>query len=85
MTDISDWPDLVHIHDNGPYVMVPLTAYQMGNLLDALTQSVDSGDWWHELQDIVAVAMKRAGLKEVRSNSGKVFTYEQVRNRAIVN
>jgi hypothetical protein len=83
MTDIGDWPEMVHVKNH--YVMVPLNAYQIGNLLDALTQSVDSGDWWHELQDIMAVAMRVAEYKQVTSNNGKVFPYEIVRHRAIMN
>ncbi len=66
------------------YVMVPLNAYQMGNLLDALTQSENNGDWHHELQDIIGVAMRKAGLKELTSNRGKRFTIEQVRSRDVL-
>ena len=82
MTDISNWPDLVEV--KGHYVMVPLNEYQMGNLMDALTQAQDSGDWWHELQDIVGVAMKKAGINEVRSNNGLTFTQAQIAQRNVM-
>ena len=82
MTDISNWPDLVEV--KGHYVMVPLNEYQMGNLMDALTQAQDNGDWWHELQDIVGVAMKKAGINEVRSNNGLTFTQDQVAHRNVM-
>ena len=82
MTDISNWPDLVEV--KGHYVMVPLNEYQMGNLMDALTQAQDSGDWWHELQDIVGVAMKKAGINEVRSNNGLTFTQDQIAQRNVM-
>jgi hypothetical protein len=81
MTDISKWPELVRCE--GQYVMVPLNAYQMGNLLDALTQARENGDWYCELQDIIGVAMDKAGLNELQSNSGKTFTRRQVLDREI--
>lgn len=98
MTDISAWHELVHVAQLiyrdawtgksdkkvfSQYIMIPLNEYQMGNLLDALTQSHDNGDWYHELQDIFGVAMEKAGITELRSNSGKIFTYDQVRKRLI--
>lgn len=82
MTDISNWPDLVEVKGN--YVVVPLNAYQMGNLMDALTQAQDSGDWWHELQDIVGVAMKKAGIVEIQSNNGLTFTQDQIAHRNVM-
>lgn len=81
MTDVNNWPKL--IREEGGYVMVPLNPYQMGNVIDALAQVPDTGDWWSELQDIIGVAMRVANIEEVRSNSGKVFTREQILNRAI--
>ena len=81
MTDIGDWPDL--IEPKGRYTLVPLNEYQMGNLLDALTQAHENGDWWHELQDIIGLAMKKRGIESVRSNGGLTFTCEQVLNRDI--
>ena len=94
MTDISDWPTLIHragvLHKYidgvqsgywNYYTMIPLNEYQMGNLLDALSQANENGDWYGELCDIIAVAMKKSNIKELTSNSGKVFTYEKVKNR----
>ena len=66
-------------------MMIPLSQYQMGNLLDALTQAKENGDWWGEFQDIVAAAMEKFGIKELKSNSDKTFTLEQVQNRNIKN
>lgn len=95
MTDISDWPDLVHVvqlrsrshPDNnyqppvfGRYVVVPLNEYQMGNLLDALLQVKENGDWYGELCSIVAVAMKKAAIDELTSNRGTKFTLVDVRS-----
>ena len=82
MTDIGDWPNL--IETKGHYTMVPLNEYQMGNLLDALTQVSDNGDWWYELQDIIGTAMKVSGIKSVQSNNGRTFTCNQVFTRAIM-
>ena len=81
MTDIGDWPDL--IEPKGRYTMVPLNEYQMGNLLDALTQSQNNGDWWHELLDIIGVVMKKQGIESLQSNRGFTYTREQVLNRAL--
>jgi hypothetical protein len=81
MTDISNWPEL--IRKEGNYMVVPLNEYQMGNLIDALAQVPDTGDWWSEIQDIVAVAMKYGCIDEVRSNTGKIYTREQILDRAI--
>jgi hypothetical protein len=81
MTDIGNWPALVC--KVGFYVMVPLNEYQIGNLLDALTQAEETGDWYGELQDILAVAMKKAGIKEVDCNRGATFTQEQVARREV--
>jgi hypothetical protein len=82
MTDIGDWPDLIEA--KGHYTVVPLNEYQMGNLLDALTQAQDTGDWWHELQDIIGVAMKMRGIEKLNSNRGTTFTYKQVSQRNIL-
>jgi hypothetical protein len=76
MTDIGNWRDLIRVE--GAYILVPLNAYQMGNLLDALTQAKDTGDWWRELQDIVAAAMDKAEIKEVQSNTGLTFTQGRI-------
>ncbi len=81
MTDISKWAALIHQAksvDGSEYVMVPLNWYQMGNLLDALTQAQDTGDWHHELQDIIGVSMTKFDIKELSSNRGKKFTRAQV-------
>lgn len=83
MTDIGNWPEL--IVEKGYYTLIPVNEYQMANLLDALTQSCENGDWWHEFQDIIALVMDKRGILELRSNSGKVFTREQVFNRDIMN
>ena len=81
MTDISPWPALIHTEGN--YVMVPLNAYQMGNLLDALAQVPETGDWWSELQDIIGVAMRVGNIEQVASNTGRTFTLDNVLDRDI--
>jgi len=98
MTDISNWHELIQCAKASynnlvtgkvdtefccHYIVVPLNEYQMGNLLDALTQATNNGDWYGELQDIIAVAMEIKGIKELQSNSGKRFTLDQVKHRAI--
>ena len=97
MTDISNWPETVHImkvphkdvwtgkEDNFliERIMVPLNEYQMGNLIDAIAQVSDTGDWYGEFCDIVAAAMRLAGLKTISSNNGRTFTLEQVESRNI--
>ena len=97
MTDISNWPETVHIM-KVPHkdvwtgkevnflierIMVPLNEYQMGNLIDAIAQVQDTGDWWGEFCAIVARAMRVAGLKTISSNRGRTFTLEQVASGAI--
>lgn len=81
MSDIGHWMGL--IRKEGPYILVPLNAYQMGNLLDALAIAPDTGDWWYEVQDIIAVAMKLADIDVLRGNSGREYTLEQVQSRKI--
>jgi len=92
VTDLSNWHQAVHlmkIPSINPWtgheeeylierIMVPLTEYQMGNIIDAMGQVEDTGDWWHEMCAIIARAMYVAGLKEISSNRGNVYTYEQV-------
>ncbi len=82
MTEIGDWPDLIEA--KGRYTMVPLNEYQMGNLLDALTQAQDTGDWWHELQDIIGVVMKKRDIATLSSNRGTNFSRERVLRRDIM-
>ena len=64
------------------YTVVPLTSYQMGNLVDAFSQDIHvNGDWWGEILDIVAEGMKRSGIKKLRSNRGNEYTLEDVETR----
>lgn len=81
MTDISDWHLL--IERKGPYAMIPLNEYQMANLLDALAQARDNGDWYGELQDIIGMVMKKQGIENLISNRGIKYTREQVQRRAL--
>lgn len=81
MTDISNWRDHVEAKDN--YMMVPLTEYQMGNLLDVLSRAHENGDWYGELQDIIGAAMKKGNIAVLWSNNGLKFTQEQVLARDI--
>ena len=97
MTDISNWHEAVHImqipHRNAwtgkeddfliRLIMVPLNEYQMGNLIDAISQVQDTGDWYGEFCDIVARAMRVANLKELSSNRGNKFTLEEISSRSI--
>lgn len=79
MTDIGDWPKLIERKDH--YIMVPFNEYQMGNLVDALSLAEDTGDWFGECLDIIAAAMRFAGIKELASNRGGTYILEQVANR----
>src|SRR5574337_896076 len=97
MTDISNWRSALHIrkvHHQDPWdgretehyverIMVPLNDYQMGNLIDAIAQVPDTGDWYGEFCDIVAAAMRLGGIKELRSNNDRTFTLAQVESRDI--
>jgi len=91
MTDITNWADTVHIMKypgrnaftgEEEYlierIMVPLDHYQMGNLIDAIGQVQDTGDWWHEICHIVARAMQVARLDKLHSNRGNTFTLQDV-------
>jgi hypothetical protein len=92
MTDHAKWDDLIHVANMQwtdfrgqpcfrEYVMIPLNAYQMGNLIDAVAQVAETGDWYGEFCDIIAVAMRKWGLTELSSNRGNSYTYEQIRGR----
>jgi len=97
MTDISNWYQTIFIMkypnrniwtgEEEEYfverIMVPLNDYQMGNLIDALSQVENTGDWYGEFCDIVARAMKVAGLKKLCSNRGNTFTIEDIEKRNI--
>lgn len=78
--DDNRWQDLP---DGTPvfseYVQVPLNAYQMGNLLEALKMAEEDGDWHQELIAIIAYAMDKAGIIEVTSNQGSTFRLEMLR------
>ena len=63
--------------------LFPLNAYQMGNLVDALSQVHDNGDWWGEFLNMVWAAMDKLGIAELRSNNGRTFTKDQVWSRNI--
>lgn len=63
--------------------MVPLSEYQMANLVAALAQVPDTGDWWGELLNIVYVAMGVKGLETLQANNGMQFTREQISTGAI--
>lgn len=99
MTDISNWPELIHVaratlssiydKENKPlgpgeeYVLIPLNPYQMGNLVDAIAQAEDTGDWWYEVLNIIVVAMDKWGLKELHSNRGNSYTRDDIFNYRI--
>jgi len=85
MTDISNWRDLIRVEgDYNEYLVVPLNTYQMGNVIDALSQVRDTGDWYGEFCDIIAAAIRKAGLKELRSNNGRTFSLEQIEKRELL-
>lgn len=65
------------------YILVPLNEYQMGNLIDAIGQVQDNGDWYGEFCNIVAVAMEKAGVSELTSNRGFKFTLGDIKSRNI--
>lgn len=92
MTDTFPWRHLIHVAKvrtddfrGEPvfleYVMVPLKEYQMGNLIDAVAQVAETGDWYGEFCDIIAVAMRKSALTKLSSNRANVYTYEQIRAR----
>ena len=81
MTDRGNWPSLIRRQDH--YIMIPINAYQMGNLIGALVQVQDNGDWWGELQDIIAKAMEIAELEHLYSNNNRIFTRKQIAMRQI--
>ena len=90
MTDISNWRDCIHImktwskdpQEEGAYLyerlMVPLNEYQMGNLIDAMSQVRNTGDWYGEFCAIVAAAMRFKNYKQLTSNNGRAFSLEQI-------
>jgi hypothetical protein len=95
MTDTFPWRHLIHVAKvrtddfrGEPafleYVMVPLKEYQMGNLIDAVAQVAETGDWYGEFCDIIADAMRKSALTKLSSNLGKLYTYEQIRARLLV-
>lgn len=77
----TDWRNM--IRKEGYHVMVPLNEYQMANLVDALAQASDSGDWWGETLMMVVAAMKILGIEKLHSNNGRDFTIEQIDRRDI--
>jgi len=84
VTDISNWAQFIHTAGQySEYTMVPLNEYQMGNLIDAIAQVKDTGDWYGEFCDIVAAAMRARGIKELGSNNGRTFTLEQIGRREV--
>jgi hypothetical protein len=94
MTDTKDWRRLIHVATVGTgdwhgeptsaeYAMIPLNPYQMGNLIDAVAQAPETGDWYGEFCDIIAVAMEKWTLTKLSSNRGTVYTYEQIRARLL--
>jgi len=94
MTDTKDWRGLIHVAKvstgdwqgeptSTEYVMIPLNPYQMGNLIDAIAQVSETGDWYGEFCDIVAVAMEKWKLTKLSSNRGSVYTYDQIRARLL--
>lgn len=94
MTDTKDWRSLIHVASvrtgdwrGEPtfceYGMIPLNPYQMGNLIDAIAQVAETGDWYGEFCDIIAVAMEKWNLTKLASNRDNVYTYEQIRARLL--
>lgn len=84
MTDISNWRDAIHFHET-KRLMVPLNSYQIGHIVGAMWEMKKAGkingDWYGETLDIMAAAMKFAGIDAVWTNHGLSFTQEQVLNR----
>ena len=99
MTDLSLWAGMIQVtmlrssdavsgqYHEPPsfarYIVVPLNEYQMGNLIDAIGQVQDNGDWYGEFCNIISTAMERAGVKEITSNRGHKFTLGDVVSRNI--
>lgn len=65
------------------YVLLPMNAYRLGNLLDAVGQAQDNGDWYGEFCNIVHDAMQKVGVTELTSNRGNKFTLGDVMSRNI--
>lgn len=84
MTDIGNWPDLIKRDGQySEYIMLPFNEYQMGNIVDALSQVQENGDWWGEFLNIVHATMDKFGIQELRSNNGRTFTKDQIWSRNI--
>lgn len=55
------------------YAMIPLSDYQLGNVLAAVMDHKNDGDWWHEVQSILLLATEELGLYEVSANDGRTW------------
>lgn len=60
-----------------------LNEYRMANLVDALSQVPNNGDWWGETLNTISDGMKTLRIDMLRSNSGRTFTQEQIESRNI--
>jgi hypothetical protein len=58
-----------------------LNAYQVGNLIDAIGQAVDNGDWYGEFCNMVEQQME--GIEKLASNRGNKFTRTDIQSRNI--
>jgi hypothetical protein len=65
------------------YIQVPLNEYQMGNILEMLSNAGDTGDWYEELISIMIAAMDRANIKSVTGNDGTTFELEDLKKGLI--
>ena len=66
------------------YVTLPFNEYTLGHLVGMLARSEDNGDWHGEITWMCLAAMDRVGIKQVTTNWGDTFTYEQIRSGEFV-
>lgn len=87
MSDISNWHELIKeetTSDDAAYITIPVSNYQMANLLGCLKRSkhLANGDWFDEWIAIISATMKIMKIDSLTNNFGDEFccgkVYEEV-------
>lgn len=60
-----------------------LNDYQVGNLIDAIGQSIENGDWYGEFCNLVAASMVHHNIEKLGSNRGNEYTLKDIQTRNI--
>jgi hypothetical protein len=55
-----------------------LTEYYLGDLLGVLKRIPATGDWWGELKALIAEAMDKFDIHELRNDAGDLFTIDTI-------